>query len=498
MSTVSEQNTAGLRRMLEHWRRQDVERKGPERAKLSQQQREQMRVGTALDPYVQKALDDECKALASAPEGERAKQAFKSAAALGQLVGGGVLPRETAEQALLAAAATCGLPADEARGHIRRGLDEGVTNPRGIPESATPVAATSSGATGAGKPKFKPDEKIILRACEVTPEKVEWLWPGRIPLGMLTTFAGVTSLGKTFTLCDIAARVSRGLDWPDSKGECCRPGQVLFISGEDSLKYTIVPRLIEAGADLEKVVFLANTVQDLFTLADLTTLDEALKQGGGGFRFVAIDPPTAFLPDKVDDHKNAELRRILSPLKSWAERWHLALVFNTHFNKSSGADVDVLSRVMGSVAWVNAVRAAHMFCKDQHDQDKRLFLPLKTNIESEPKGLAYRIVKKGVLAAIEWLGEVDTTAMEASQTKKEKGRAENAAAWLIERFCEKQEWPSDELFERAKEDGISRNAIFAAKTKLALPRAHKNVKQDGSTVWIWWVPSNWKPLGGGV
>src|SRR5262249_53282377 len=153
----------------------------------------------------------------------------------------------------------------------------------------------------------------------VVPRKVEWLWPGRIPQGKLTTFAGTTGVGKTFVLCDIAARVSAALEWPHCGGRRAAQGQVLFMSGEDDPDDTLVPRLIECGADLTKICFLNTGAQDRFTLADLGTLDRALKQIGDGVRLVIVDPPTAFLGG-VNDHKNAELRGLLSPLKSWAAR----------------------------------------------------------------------------------------------------------------------------------------------------------------------------------
>ena len=43
---------------------------------------------------------------------------------------------------------------------------------------------------------------------------VQWLWPGRIPHGMVTLIAGAEGAGKSFVALDIAARVSRGLGWP--------------------------------------------------------------------------------------------------------------------------------------------------------------------------------------------------------------------------------------------------------------------------------------------
>jgi hypothetical protein len=52
--------------------------------------------------------------------------------------------------------------------------------------------------------------------ADVKPEAVRWLWPGRIPAGKLTILSGDPGLGKSFLTVDLAARVSRGMPWPDS------------------------------------------------------------------------------------------------------------------------------------------------------------------------------------------------------------------------------------------------------------------------------------------
>jgi hypothetical protein len=70
------------------------------------------------------------------------------------------------------------------------------------------LLASGGAAPAVSASAFVPSsESIIIRASQITPKKVEWLWRDRIPLGKLTTFAGVGGLGKTFVLCDIAARV---------------------------------------------------------------------------------------------------------------------------------------------------------------------------------------------------------------------------------------------------------------------------------------------------
>jgi hypothetical protein len=452
--------------------------------------------GPGAAAYARKCLDKACQAVRLEPPGGRRNRLVKEGYGMGGFVGSGLLLAQEVEARLYHAAEDAGLVADANCGResvltaIRDGIRDGGAAPRvvpgangvphGDPQAGTPAAA----AVPAG-------ESVIVRGNAIRTRKVEWLWPGRIPLGKLTTFAGLGGLGKTFTLCDITARVTRGLPWPDSaEGECPEPGDVLFISGEDEADDTLVPRMIEMSADMARVAFLKTEVLDRFTLADLETLDRALRDMGPSTRFVAIDPPTAYLGD-VNDHKNAELRGLLGPLQRWAARHRLAVVFNTHVTKPQAARVEAMMRVMGSVAWVNAVRAAHMFAADPDDDERTFFIPMKSNLSRRRKGMAYKIVVlPNELARIEWLGEVDTTADEA-MARVSKPRSVVASDWLKERFAEKREWPSDDLFRAAKAAGVSRDAVFEAKHKLNLPKARKVTHENGNTEWVWWVPEGW-------
>ncbi len=432
--------------------------------------------------YSRAALERECGRMACTSPGELNAQAYRSAAALGELVGAGMLTEDEVFRSLLAALRTAG--GDDPHKDedvIRRGIEKGKTQPRQLPER--------NGTHGTSGPKIAPGERVTYRASTVTPRKVEFLWPGRIPLGKLTTFAGVGGLGKTFTLLDMAARVTRGGEWPGSGGECAKAGQVLFISGEDDPDDTLVPRLIELGADLDRVSFLRSEVQDRFTLADLGTLDQALEEMGKETRFVAIDPPAAFLGDK-DDHRNAEVRSLLSPLKTWSAKHQLATVFNTHFTKSGGAKIEAMERVMASVAWVNAVRSAFAFARDPEDRERVLFIPMKMNIAKVPPGLAYRIVVKGDLATIEWLGEVDMSADDAvNKTSGPKRRRVVASKWLALLFAEVDELPSKTIWDAKKSDTtLSDDALKEAKEMMRI-RARQQVDTDGVRCWFWFWTS---------
>jgi hypothetical protein len=213
----------------------------------------------------------------------------------------------------------------------------------------------------------------------------------------------------------------------------------------------------------------------------------------GDVRLIVIDPASAHL-GTVNDHHNAELRALLMPLSLWAMARGVAIILVTHVNKLPAGHVPAMARVSGSVAWVNAVRAAVMFRKDPDDRTRRLFLPFKANNAPEPKGLAYRISPTETLARVEWLGEVDISADEALDAEPPARREIAASQWLIERFREKLRWSSEDLFALAKQEGISRNAIFEAKKSLGLPTCDQEGIPGGKKAFIWWVPGDWPPL----
>lgn len=89
------------------------------------------------DHYVNKAVDDELRLLASTGQGGRGHQLNASAYALGQFVGAGALSRSEAENALYGAAVANGVAGKDGEretwAKIRRGLDAGVRAPRSVP-----------------------------------------------------------------------------------------------------------------------------------------------------------------------------------------------------------------------------------------------------------------------------------------------------------------------------------------------------------------------------
>lgn len=94
--------------------------------------------GGEHEAYVERAVQAELEALASAPPGGRGFAVNASAFKLGTLVGAGVLSRSEAEAGLFDAAYANGVVAkdgeSEIRKKIKRGLDSGTSSPRQLPE----------------------------------------------------------------------------------------------------------------------------------------------------------------------------------------------------------------------------------------------------------------------------------------------------------------------------------------------------------------------------
>jgi hypothetical protein len=421
----------------------------------------------------------------------------RAAFAIGQLVAGGQVAAADAVANLFAAACAAGLDDDREGGPekirdvIRRAMEAGGREPRAPKAKADPVpvleaAALVEAAKAGGK-------RLTVSLSAVRPRAVEWLVPNRIPKRFITVFAGRTGIGKSFVSCDIIARLSAGGEIPGGGGELFTPGGTLILS-EDSHEYVLAPRLISLGADLSRVNAMTWEAMAKFHLGDTAMLEAACNEVPGGVSLVMIDPPTNFLLD-TDEHKNSEVRQLVMKVVEWCFGRDLACLFVLHVNKQTGAGVEAINRVMGSVAWVSTARIAHSFSLDPDDPTRGLWVPTKNNLGPLAKGLAYRIEAAPAGPRVEWLGEVDTTADEALGGTPRKERQDiKASRWLVDRFRERQEWESDELFKAAHQEGLSRNAVFGAKNLLDLPRARRRVQQNGDTVYLWWVPPDWPQL----
>ena len=362
------------------------------------------------------------------------------------------------------------------------------------------------------EPKAPPEQQpaglsrpILVNLADVTPKPVDWLWPGRIPLGKITLIAGEPGQGKSSVSMDIASRVTTGAQWPDGQANqaapvlMAKPGSVVLLTAEDDIEDTIRPRLDAAGADVRQVTALKGIEYETgkrrcFNLEhDLSALEQAI-QARPDCRLVVIDPVSSYL-GKNDSHVNAEMRGLLEPLTDLAARHCVAVVIITHLAK--GQNRKAINAVIGSIAFVGLARASWMVVADRNDKERRLFLPIKNSLTKDQGGLAFRIVDRQVhgqtVGAVEWEpGTVDLSADEAlsdEPAKRGSPAVDECCHWLLDKFQGGAKLPAEEIYEEGQGAFcFSRSTIKNAKTKLGIIATKEGFGDSGR--WVWALPGS--------
>jgi putative DNA primase/helicase len=313
------------------------------------------------------------------------------------------------------------------------------------------------------------------RLAQVEGRSIEWLWQGRIPLGMVSLVAGDPGLGKSFLATWIASRLSVGAALPGDPGPALT-GSTIYLSAEDSPAYALRPRAERNGADLEKIIVLENSSFDISS--DLAKIRAIVKQEPDT-RLVIIDPLNSYL-GKTDYLKDPDVRAILNPLVEFCEETRIASLAVMHLNKKT--DQAGIYRIGGSIAFAGVARSILAVTQDPDDRDRRFLRPLKMNYARKPDPLAFRIAED--LSLIFDEGPVDVGSDESLTPPMGRDAVEGsfAAEWLADHLAA---GPIDlkDILASAKEIGLSRSAVYRAKDRLRLKAKSFGFGKGRSTAW---------------
>ena len=331
---------------------------------------------------------------------------------------------------------------------------------------------------------------VTVRASDVEPEKVEWIWRDRFPRGKVSTLAGDGGLGKSTVLITMMAAVSRGRKWPNGEGQAPL-GSCIYLSAEDGVADTIVPRLMAAGADLEKI-HIVTAVKDggkhsWFNLETDIELLEALAREIGDVVLIVIDPISSYL-DKANSYINAEVRGLLEPLGAMAERLGAAVICNNHHSK--GGSGSATSRVIGSIAFTAHSRAVTQIFEHPDEDGSFVFLPSKSNLGPKPEGLTYSLfttqLEGGIeTATVAWGAPVDITANDAMRATDEGADGKSAkdeAIDFLKDELSRGEQPVKEVTRRATDAGISSKTLRSARESLGI-KSYRSGGFQGPFYW---------------
>jgi hypothetical protein len=333
---------------------------------------------------------------------------------------------------------------------------------------------------------------------------ITWMWPNRFAIGKLGLIGGLPDKGKGLIGCDISACVTNKQALPCGEGNAPH-GSVLYFTAEDDIEDTVVPRLMAAGADLDRVHIVEvmgdpNGKERTFSMiTDLPALEAKLDEIGDVV-LVIIDPMSAYIGvGKANTSMTSDVRGFLKPLTDLAAKKKIFVLGIMHFNKK--ADVtNAMLRIADSLAYVAAARHVYVVVDDPEIEDQRLFVKAKNNLSTDKKALSYLTGARNVgedpdtgkeiwAPHIIWGAKhVEITANDAMQAEaggnQSRHARREATEFLQERLADGPIKQKD-IAEEAEANGITKATLRRAKHELKI-KSSKEKGMDGE--WMWELP----------
>ncbi len=347
-------------------------------------------------------------------------------------------------------------------------------------------------------PALEPVGPVARRLSTITPERVSWLWPGRLPVGKVVALDGDPGAGKSTMTLDLAASITTGSPLPDGH----RPdvADVVLLSAEDGPGDTIRPRLDAAGADPERV-HLFESVRErdpddpdrlrerpVSIPADIGNLEILVQRTGAVL--VVVDVLSAFLASKVDSYRDQDVRGALMPLAKMAERCGCCVVVIRHLTKGGGAKA--LYRGQGSIGIVGAARVGLIAATDPEDDTRRILAVSKSNLAAVPESIAYRLVSSDEhgCGRIQWEGVTRYRAddLVADRHDNPDDDRDDAARVLESILTDGPRWAKEAVDEMAAA-GFSKDQAKRAKSRLKVQSVKYGRPGDAEQGWKWALPT---------
>ena len=325
------------------------------------------------------------------------------------------------------------------------------------------------------KEPSKPETVKIIRMSDVELTPVEWLWKPYLPFGKLSVLQGNPGEGKTYFAMHLAAACTNGKLLPNM--ERMEPFNVIYQTAEDGLGDTVKPRLIEAGADLDRVLVIDDSEVQL-TLSD-ERIEKAIIENNA--RLVIIDPIQAYLGADVDMNRANEVRPIFMRLGQVAQRTGCAILLIGHLNKAAG--MQSLQRGLGSIDIAAAVRSVMFIGKLKHDPTMRILTHEKSSLAPPGVSLAFSL---GDECGFRWVGEYDITADEmlSGIEPQRETKTQQAKDLICTLLAGGKQVLSEDIDKAALERGIPGRTVRDAKRELGDALKSKIVEGRKKVFWM--------------
>lgn len=196
---------------------------------------------------------------------------------------------------------------------------------------------------------------------------------------------------------DIAAKLSAGEPLPFS-GRSMDPVNIIYQTAEDGYGDTIKPRLISAGADCSRILFIEEKDAPLSFAGN--RLKSAILSVNAGL--LILDPLSAYIGNDVNLDHAIDVRKAFRHLYELADRTKCAVLAVAHINEMKG--ISSLYRTSGSTDVAGSVRSILAVGKKRNAATERILVHVKTNLQKLVPSLIYELTDH-----IEWKEQSDIT-----------------------------------------------------------------------------------------
>ena len=287
----------------------------------------------------------------------------------------------------------------------------------------------------------------VVKASEIEPKEVKWLWYPYIPVGKVTLLQGDPGDGKSKLMLSIAALLSKGEPLPFTETE----ENLIFIKeGEKSLSFG------------------DNRIREAIEMYHA--------------KLLILDPMSSYIGEICSMNNANETRAEFNHLIAVAKDTGCAIVIIAHMNKMK--DTNPLYRTNGSIDIAGAARSILAITRTPNKEvpAERYLVQVKSNLAPTGSAILFEVSEKGV----DFISEMEMTAEEAFQSLAPKiGRPNDkevkAKAFLME-MLKDGEMLSSDCEEKLEAAGFKKSTIKKAKKNTGV------ISRKKGFLWYWSLP----------
>lgn len=323
-------------------------------------------------------------------------------------------------------------------------------------------------------------ELELVKASEITPKSVEWLWYPYIPFGKVTLLQGDPGDGKSQLMLALSALASKGKSFPFADDEEKRePMTVIYQTTEDDADDTVVPRFIATDGDRDKLLFIRETEKSL--TFDDDRIRSAIEKSGA--RLLILDPLSSYIGDSCSLNAANEMRSKFNHLIAVAKDTGCAIVIIAHMNKMR--ETSPLYRTSGSIDIAGVARSILAITRtpNKENPNERVMVQVKSNLAPTGSAILFEVGEKGIA----FIDEIEMTAEQAffsiaPKIGRPSAECEAATAFILDLMkAGKLTATACEGF--LKDKGFKKSTIKKAKKNAGV------VSVKEGMIWYWTLPT---------